>query len=321
MSFQRKESSHNFEKIVDRKSGKVYVSGEVVTKNLKLLRRQGLLYDETTSSWWYPLRLEQDFSQHFARFQNMDNKKDVFLSKYMNERVHCFLVESAYIAELLRKDTKQVKGEDALLLQDIYGCYKPSFRNISKPVRSSVERWAKTIQENFSQEAKDIIARTVTAQVSHLEKLSYDEIIGRVSQEGAELARKGLKKYGTADKMFSVAVEKIRKKLGTPPGDLSFAFRTILAVLIVLPLEAKQKFYDEASDVLVETRKGEIGPTISLLLSKESRAAKEKLMEQWRSKKLHQAAIELLSEKHSGVLLRKIKKGAILTRSAFFSLS
>nr|WNL49792.1 hypothetical protein MarFTMF_276 [Marseillevirus sp.] len=318
MSSQKKEPPF-LEKIVDRTSGKVYVAGKPVSENLKLLRREGLIYDEVSSSWWYPLRSEQKFSQLFARVQNTDNKKALFLSKYMNERVHCFLMESAYVAELLRKDTKEVKGEDALLLlQDIYGCYRPSFRNITKQVSSSVEKWSTTIQENFSQEAKDVVARTVTAQVTHLEKLSYDEILGRVAYESSELSRKGLKKYKSAEKMFSVAVEKIREKLGTPSGDLSYAFRTVLSVLIILPLEAKQKFYNEAADLLVETRKGEIGANLSLLISGE---VKENLMEQWRKKKLHQASIKLLSEKHSKALLRKINKGAILSRSAFFSLS
>lgn len=320
MSFRTANRTRFFEKIVDKKEGKVHVSGSVVAKNLELLRREGLLYDETTSSWWYPLRSEQKFSQLFQRFQNTDNKKASFLSKFLDERVHCFLVESAYVAELMRKDTKEVKEEDAiLLLQDIYGCYKPSFRNIIFPVRSSIEKWSKAIQENFSQGARNIIARTVTAQVNHLNKLSYEEIVGRVAYEGFELSREGLKKYGTAEKMFSVAVEKIRRKLGTAKGDLSAAFKTILAVLIVLPLEAKQKFYEEASDILVETRKGQLGQNLSALLQDEK--AKEKIMEEWKSMRLHQAAVELLSEKHSSVLLRKIKKGAILSRSGFFSLS
>nr|WQM87231.1 hypothetical protein [Marseillevirus cajuinensis] len=312
-------------KIVDKDAEKVYVSGPLISKNIKLLRREGLLYDGSSSTWWYPLRYEQKFAQLFARFQNSDNRKAAFLSKFMNERVHCYLLESALVAELLRKDTNEVKEDDALvLLRDIYGCYEPSLRNITSPVRSSVEKWSKELQENFSQGAKNIVARAVTAQTNSLEKLSYEDAVEKVDREREELTRRGLGKYKSADKMFVAAIQKIKGKLGEPTGDLTAAFRTILAVLIVLPLDAKQKFYDETSDILRETRKGEIGPHLTLLLSQgreKAQSAKEKLTERWRQKEFHQAAIELLAEKHTGILLRKPKKGAILSRSAFFSLS
>ncbi|AQM73144.1 hypothetical protein B1750_gp163 [Noumeavirus] len=294
---------------------RVYVSGSFVSKNIGKLKRIGLLYDGGVPSWWIPKRKEAELQSLVNRLMNEDNTKAQTLRVFIAERARCFLQESAYVAELMRKDTKQVKEEDAVfLLKNIYGCYNDRLRNVTSQVSSIVESTSLSIAENFSNEAKRVVTRAITSQVVPLARLSKKDIEQRLADTRKHTISIALKKYKTVDSMVKASLKNIQERIPQlGPGDFSEARRILLAALILLPLKSKEKFYSSAADLLEETRQGKF---LGLGLNKKET---EELISAATQRKLHQEAVKKLVWKHSGVLLRNIKKDAVLSRSAFFA--
>lgn len=306
-------SKMEFSKVTD--GDRVYVSGSFVSKNIGKMKRIGLLYDKSVPSWWIPKKKEAELQRLVDRLMNEDNTKFQTLRVFITERARCFLQESAYVAELLRKDTKQVKEEDAVfLLKNIYGCYNEKLRNVTRQVSSIVESVSLTIGENFSEGAKRVVNRVITTQVLPLARLSKKDIEERLAQTRKHTITIALKKYGTVDQMLKSSLSNIQSRIPQlGPGDFSEARRILLAALILLPLKSKEKFYSSAAQLLEETRQGKFE---SLALNKKEI---DELVISATQRKLHQDAVKKLVWKYSNVLLRKIQKDAILSRSAFFS--
>ncbi|AMQ10853.1 hypothetical protein [Brazilian marseillevirus] len=294
---------------------RVYVSGSFVSKNIGKLQRIGLLYDKSVPSWWIPKRKEAELQSLVSRLMNEDNTKAGTLRTFIVERAKCYLQESAYIAELMRKDTKQVKEEDAVfLLKNIYGCYNDRLRNVTSQVSSIVESLSVSIGENFSSGAKTVVNRAITSQVVPLARLSKKEIEEKLAGAKRHTVAIALKKYKTVDEMTKESLQKIYEKIPSlGSGDFSEARRVLLAALILLPLKSKEKFYSAAADLMEETRLGKFS---SLGLGKKE---SDELVHFATQRKLHQEAVKKLVWKHTGDLLRKVSKDAIMSRSAFFS--
>ncbi|AHA46008.1 hypothetical protein ISTM_110 [Insectomime virus] len=294
---------------------RVYVSGSFVSQNIGKLQRIGLLYDKSVPSWWIPKKKEAELQSLVSRLMNEDNTKVGLLRTFIMERARCYLQESAYVAELMRKDTKEVKEEDVVfLLKDIYGCYNDKLRNVTRQVSSIVESLAISIGENFSSGAKLVVNRAITSQVVPIARLSKKEIEAKLDESRRLTVSIALKKYKTVDEMVKVSLQKIYERIpsfGT--GDFQEARRVLLAALILLPLKSKEKFYSAAADLTEETRLGKFS---SLGLNKKET---DELISFAAQRKLHQEAVKKLVWIHTGELLKKIKKEAIMSRSAFFS--
>lgn len=241
-SFQPKEWSEI------SSGGRVYISGTLVKKNLVLLKKRGLLFDTSSNSWWYPESERETFRQIYLRLTNKENVKEEWLRDFISKRAKCFFQEVVYVAELARAKVLAEKQDAVFLLKEIYGCYDGK-HELHPEVSGIVFAMSKRLG-SVSAEATEVIARTISVQYEKLQPLSLQKITERVEKSSTRMEKEAERKFKTQRAILEKGLKNIESKLQkTNTGK-----EKLLSMLVILPLEEKEKFYNEAGDIIEKLR-------------------------------------------------------------------